>query len=184
LTQYYFDTETTGTDPTEHKIITIQWQELDERTGEPIDELQILKEWESSEKKILKEFLPKIQCNYPWDFIIVGKNLLFDFNFLEHRIKKYGLAGKDGCKEFNLAHVYSRVFIDLKHPLILMNNVQFPEWDRVLDKDGSLAKVCVPDLYKAKKYTEIIKYIKKETKITLAGFKMLREQMPLLRRHL
>lgn len=33
--EYYFDTETTGLDPTKDKI-TIQWQMLNGFTGEPI----------------------------------------------------------------------------------------------------------------------------------------------------
>ena len=55
MTEYYFDTETTGFDPSEDKIITIQFQELDRFTGKPIGDLKILKEWESSEKEILTE---------------------------------------------------------------------------------------------------------------------------------
>ena len=59
LAEYYFDTETTGFDFDKDEIITIQWQEVDRFTGEPIGELRILKSWESSEKKNLREFCPK-----------------------------------------------------------------------------------------------------------------------------
>jgi len=53
LVEHYFDIETTGLDPERDKVITIQTQRLVGRTGEPIDEVNILKEWESSEKEII-----------------------------------------------------------------------------------------------------------------------------------
>jgi uncharacterized protein YprB with RNaseH-like and TPR domain len=181
--EYYFDTETTGTDPTKHKIITIQWQLLDRSSGEPVGELQILKEWESSEKEILKEFLPKIQCDYRWNFIAIGKNLLFDFNFLDKRIEKWGLTD---FRRFDLAYCQDRVFLDLKHPIVLMNNSQFVGYNEVLDKDGSLEGVNakMKELYDNEKYDEIIDYIKKEAGITIEAFKMLKKHMPSLRKHL
>ncbi len=89
LTEYYFDIETTGFDPLTDKIITIQFQELDRFTGEPIGVLNILKEWESSEKEILTDFLPNL-TKYAWDFIMIGNNLLFEFSFLTYRAKKHG----------------------------------------------------------------------------------------------
>lgn len=172
LVEYYFDIETTGLDPTKDKIITIQWQRLDGFTGEPIGELHILKEWEFSEIELLRMFLPKIQCDNPWDFIMVGKNLLFDFNFLDKRAKKYGFDG------FDLAYCYSRVFLDLKHVLVLINKGNFKGYDRVLDVSGALANVNVPQLYEERKYQEIIEYIKKETEIFLRGLKILKSEMP------
>ena len=54
VAEYYFDMETTGLNFNTDKIITIQWQELDGMTGEPVAELNILKSWESSEKEILE----------------------------------------------------------------------------------------------------------------------------------
>jgi len=174
LVEYYFDIETTGVEPIKDKIITIQWQRLNGFTGEPIGELHILKEWESSEMEILKMFLPKIQCDNPWDFIIIGKNLLFDFNFLDKRSKKYGLGG------FDLAYCHHRVFLDLKHILVLINKNNFRGYDRVLDVSGALANVDVPQLYKEKKYPEIIEYIKKETEVFLKALKILKSEMPAL----
>lgn len=156
LVQYYFDIETTGLDPTKDKIITIQWQMLDGFTGEPINELQILKEWESSERKILGAFLPKIQCDNPWSFIMFGKNILFDFDFLDKRADKYGFNG------FDLAYCHNCVFLDLKHVLVLINKGNFKGYDRILDVDGALANVNVPQLYMEKRFREIIEYIKKE----------------------
>jgi len=53
----YFDIETTGLNPRIHKIITIQYQCLDEQNLKPLGDLNILKEWERNEKEILREFL-------------------------------------------------------------------------------------------------------------------------------
>lgn len=172
MPEYYFDTETTGLDPTKNKIITIQWQALNGFTGEPIGELQILKEWESSEKEILGKFLPLIQCDNPWNFIIVGKNLLFDFLFLDRRAKEYGFEG------FDLAYCYDRVWLDLKHILVLINKGSFRGYDKVLDVDGSLAGVDIPKLYEQKKYPEVIEYVKKEADLFLKGLKILKAEMP------
>jgi len=36
MTNFYLDIETTGLNPRKDKIITIQYQELDRSTGEPI----------------------------------------------------------------------------------------------------------------------------------------------------
>jgi len=38
MTNFYLDIETTGLNPRKDKIITIQYQELDRSTGEPISE--------------------------------------------------------------------------------------------------------------------------------------------------
>jgi len=179
LVEYYFDTETTGVDPNKDKIITIQWQRVNGFTGEPIGELQILKEWESSEKEILKEFLPNIRCK-PFDFILVGKNLLFDFSFIGERLKHHNLG------EFDLRCAYERVSLDVKHVLVLINKGNFLGYDKVLDKDGTLDKQSklIPQFYKEGKYPRIIEYIEEETKFFLKAYQTLKRGMPSLAKHL
>jgi len=176
--EYYFDTETTGLNPQKDKIITIQWQRVNGFTGEPISELQILKEWESSEKEILKEFLPNLMCEEPFDFIIVGKNLMFDFIFLSNKLEKYGLGKLD------LNYCYERVTLDIKPILVMINKGNFRGYDKVLDKEGTLANVKVPQLYKDKRYPEIIKYIEEETKVFLKAYQIFKREMPSLAKHL
>ena len=176
MTEYYFDTETTGLDPQKHKMITIQWQELDRYTGKSIGDLQILKEWESSEKEILKKFLPNLTC-YHWDFVFIGKNLLFDFMFLDKRLKHHNLG------EFDLSCAQKRVVLDVKNVLVMING-NFIGFDKLLDKNGNLGKVNVPELYEQKKHQEIIKYIEEETKVFLKAFQTLKKEMPSIAKHL
>jgi len=174
LVEHYFDIETTGLDPERDKIITIQTQRLVGRTGEPIDEVNILKEWESSEKEIIKKMMPLLTCENPFDFIIVGKNLLLDFMFLNERAKKYGLKGLD------MRCFYSRASLDLKPILVMINDGNFKGYDKVLDKKGKLANVIVPKLYEEKKYGEIVKYIKEEAKTFTDAYQKLKKDMPSL----
>jgi len=60
MAEYYFDIETYSPgekpNPETDKIITIQFQRIDLKTGKPREKLEILKEWESSEKQIVTEF--------------------------------------------------------------------------------------------------------------------------------
>lgn len=174
LVEYYFDMETTGLKPEHDKIITIQTQKLVGRTGEPIGEIDILKEWESSEKDIIEKMIPLFTCENPFDFIVVGKNLLFDFMFLTQRAKKHGLKGLD------MRCFYNRASIDLKPVLVMINNGNFRGYDKVLDKKGKLANVKVPSLYKEKKYAEIIQYIKDEAKVFINAYQKMRKKMPSL----
>jgi len=90
LVEYYFDIETIGCDESKHKIITIQYQRLDEFTGQPLGDLVILKEWGSSEKDILAKFIPIFIGEKPFDFIPIGDNLPFDFEFMRAKSEKYG----------------------------------------------------------------------------------------------
>ena len=174
MVEHYFDIETTGLDPERDKIITIQTQRLVGRTGEPIDEVNILKEWESSEKEIIKKMMPLLTCENPFDFIIVGKNLLFDFMFLNKRAEKYGLKGLD------MRCFYNRASLDLKPILVMINDGNFKGYDKVLDKKGKLADVIVPKLYEEKKYREIVKYIKEEARTFTDAYQKLKKNMPSL----
>jgi len=174
LVEHYFDVETTGLDPKHDKVITIQIQRLEGRTVEPIGEMEILKEWESSEKEIIKKVMPFLTCENPFDFIIIGKNLMFDFMFLSERAERYGLKGID------LACLHDRAFLDLKHILVLINDGRFRGYDSLLKK-GKHANVDIPKLYKQKeKRNEIIEYVKEEAKTFIEVYRKLKKEMPSL----
>ena len=118
MPNFYLDIETTGLDPQNSKIITIQFAKLHDTTSQQIGELRILKEWESSEKEILKQFIiqSEITHSYPFSFISVGFNLQFEHNFFIQRCKANGLEPID---------IFNKPHIDIKPFAVIMNNGQF-----------------------------------------------------------
>ena len=172
MTEYYFDIETTGWDPAVDKIITIQWQQLS--YGKGVGPLYILKEWESSEKEILEDFLPKIHCENYWDYIFVGDNLLFDFNFMNERLNRYGLEGMD------LRHCTERPFINLKYTLVLMNDGQFRGYTDILNQNATITNTEIPGLYENEEYNKIVEYIVEEAEAFTEFFSKLKKKLPLI----
>jgi hypothetical protein len=175
LTEYYFDTETTGLDYDVDEVITIQWQKLNGFTGEPIGELNILKIWESSEKEIMESFLPNLKCK-PFDFIFVGKNLMFDFCFLSERLKKHNLG------TFDIRCLDKRCVLDLKPLLVLMNKGNFKAYDKVLPKTNPLTNDQIPKLFREGKgkYPEIVQYVKDEATDFIRAYQVFKKELPSL----
>ena len=176
VTEYYFDMETTGINFDTDEIISIQWQMLSGFTGEPRGELHILKSWESSEKEILATFLPNLYCR-PFDFILVGKNLMFEFCFLSQKLKQYNLG------EFDLRCLRERAFIDLKPLLVIMNKGRFKGYDRILPKTNPITNDQIPVLFKEEKYSTIIQYIRDEANDFINAYQTLKIELPSLRNH-
>jgi DNA polymerase elongation subunit (family B) len=97
---YYLDIETfVETEkiiPKDNSIITIAYQNIDSRTGQSKNKLNILKTWESSEEDVLRKFLSIFNPFQDdpfrkWDFVPVGFNLRFDFASLLYRCQKIGI---------------------------------------------------------------------------------------------
>ena len=151
----YLDIETTGLDPLQSKIITIQYIQLERNTAMPVGPLKILKEWESDEKTILKKFISDsgVGDKYPFAFIPVGYNLEFEHKFFWQRCISNGLQPVD---------ILNRPFLDLKTVGVIMNKGEF--------KGASLHNITnkphgggnIPELYAKGKYEEIESYIKNE----------------------
>jgi len=177
MTEYYFDMETTGIDFDKDEIITIQWQMLNGHTGDSIGELNVLKGWEYPETEILRTFAPNLMCK-PFDFIIVGKNLLFDFCFLNKKMAHYGFG------EFDIRCMYQRVSLDIKPILVLMNNGNFVGYDMVVPKRNPLRNDEIPTLFRQRRYPEILQYIKDESKDLIEVYKMLKREMPSFKKRL
>ena len=170
--EFYLDIETTGLNPTKDKIITIQFQELDRYTGEAIGELIILKEWESSEKEILKQFISKTDIlSGGFNFVSVGYNLNFEHNFLKI---------KTAMNNLPLVDILNNPFIDLRAIGILMNKGQF-KGSKLSDLTGKQEDgINIPLWYENKEYTRIINYIINETKEFVKFNSWLYKKMPFL----
>ena len=169
--QFYLDIETTGLDPLKDKILTIQYQELDRNTGEAKGELIILKEWESSEKEIIQQFLrnTNILDKYAFSFIPVGYNLNFEHKFLKQRARIHNLEDVD---------LLDKAFLDLRTIGIIMNRGEFKGsgLDKITGKEGTGKNV--PMWYNNGEYELIIRYIKTETNEFIKFNKWLYKKMP------
>ena len=123
---HYFDIETYSPgekpDPKSDKIISIQFQKFDLKTGEKIGKLQILKEWEDGEEKIVKFIHKWFFSRNPWQFIPVGFNLNFEWKFLAEKFKKYNLDKNSNLKFSDLIDKFPQ--IDLK-PIALIKKGEF-----------------------------------------------------------
>ena len=174
---YYLDIETTGIDPLQYKIITIQYQELDRYTANPVGSLKILKEWESDEKTILTKFISDSGVDgYLWDFVPFGFNLPFEHSFFLQRCKSNGLKPVSILGEIG----NQRPHIDLHHLALLKNQYEFrgSSLDFLTNKprDGH----HIPNLYAQKKYLEIENYIKIEANEFIRLCQWLSKEMPQL----
>jgi len=170
----YLDIETTGLDPLQSKIITIQYIQLERNTAMPVGPLKILKEWESDEKTILKKFITDsgVGDKYPFAFVPVGYNLEFEHKFFWQRCMSNGLQPVD---------ILNRPFLDLKTVGVIMNRGEFKgaSLDKLTNKPQSGRNI--PRLYHEKNYGEIERYIEKETKSFCEWLAKLYVRLPKLR---
>jgi len=164
MAEYYFDIETYSPgerpNPDSDKIITIQFQRIDLKTGKPREGLVILKEWESSEEQIVKELHKRFfyDGGSIWNFIPVGYNLNFEWEFIISKFEKY-LGKKLASKDLH----YKIPHLDLKPIVVLLNDGNFvgAKLDKFTDKvqDGKVIK----EYYENKQFNKIEEYIKNET---------------------
>jgi hypothetical protein len=109
-------------DPATDTLITIQYQKIDLATGEPLEKLTILKEWESSEKSIVTMFYnqffrPEVSVTH---FIPVGVNLNYEYEMIIAKCKKYHLPPVTSHHLY-----YERPRLDLGPVLVLLNDGRF-----------------------------------------------------------
>lgn len=174
------DTSTIA-DPDKNKIITIQFQKLAFDTGKPIGELQILKEWESSEEEIVNtflhnNFLPVDEVHEKpniWYFVPVGNNLDFEWQHLTPKFEKYC-----GIK-FN---PYLKPTIDIKSILITINGGAFTGSHHLVGKSGKAKDMAM--WYHTEDYSSILDYIVEETEMFLDGYQTICQELPLLKKTL
>lgn len=170
--QYYLDFETTGLSPRD-KIVTIQYQELDAKTGVPKDDLVILKEWKSSEEQIFKTFAKKFDFDNKWNFVPIGMNLMFELSFIRQKAKDHLDLDLDPDDFYR-----DKPRIDIKSTLVMLNEGQFI--GSGLDKfTGKLhGGHVLPAWYKAGEYDRIVDYIEKETVQFIAFYQRLLRFVP------
>lgn len=176
MPEYYLDIETNakGSKPDieNDEILTIQYQELDSRTGETRGELKILKSWESSEKTILENFHSIYQPNDLFSFIPIGMNLIFDFFMLHMRWKRIDI-------EVSLKNlIYDHPYIDIKPILVILNRGSFKgaSLEKFIGKKDSGAKI--PKWYAEGNYDAIERYIRDEAERFIQFYQRLIEVIP------
>jgi len=176
MATYYFDIETYGEkeeDSYNYEIITIQYQKIWQQTGKQLsrEPLTILKSWENSEEEILKKFLRKLNIKDKWNFTPVGSNLKYDFIVLSKRAKIYGL-------NIELEKLLIHPHVDINSTLFILNKGSFK--GARLDNFTKKKKTgeVILDLYKERKYDEIIKYIETEAKEFLKLYQWLLKTLP------
>ncbi len=176
MADYYFDIETNPTkekpDFRRDEVLTIQYQQIDCRTGEEKGDLVILKSWESSEKDILERFYHIFNPEKPWDFIPIGFNLSFDYFSLLYRWRAVGIDVK-------AESIFSdRPNIDLKPIIVMCNCGMFKgaSLGRFIGKKESGLKIS--EWCKAGDYDSTEEYIKDEAERFLNFYRHLIAKMP------
>jgi len=176
MAEYYFDIETCSRtahpDFNNDPIIAITYQQIDSRTGQAIDKLNILKSWESSEEEILRKFHPIFNLQDKWKFIPIGCNLSFDFVSLICRWKKIGI--ETTVRNLFTEHPY----IDIQPILVIFNRGSFKDCSlqKFAGKQHSGSKII--EWYDKSEYQEIQSYIEDETEIFLRLYRFLVQRLP------
>jgi len=161
LPLYYFDVETTGDDPQQDRIVTVQYQALaDDLT--PTGLFQVIAEWEWGEKQVIQMVLAKGVLEPTWDFVPLGNRLRFDLTFLIERATKWKLIDWDMAK---LKYFwFTKPYLDLAPVLVMLNSFA--------DKESGAR---VPKMYREGLFPEIIDYVTRERDAALDLLKESRE---------
>jgi len=168
VAEYYLDIEVYSPkrrpDPKRDKVITIQYQKIDMRTGKPRGDLKIMKEWESSEEEIVKKFHDRFfkKQKTVWDFIPVGNNLNFEFEFMQEKFNKFCHTDYTSFNfHYNMPH------FDIHPLLLILNNGEFKGSGLHNFTGKKTSGVVIKDYYEDQDYDKIIQYIEEETEAFL-----------------
>lgn len=154
---YYFDIETTGLDPNNDHIITVQYQKIGLSSAKPEGPLTILKSWtdKKGEEGLIEKILPMVMSENPFGFVPIGNNLNFEYKFLTSKINQYKKL------DIDIGYFHNRPSLDLKSVMILLNGGRFKGYNLILNKSGSGSSV--PQWYADKEFDKIIEYVVDET---------------------
>lgn len=173
LPLYYFDVETTGDDPQQDRIVTVQFQPLgDDLT--PAGHFQIMAEWEWGERQVLQMVLEKGVLEPTWDFVPIGNHIRFDLTFLIERATKWKLLEWDHSKL--KYYWFTKPYVDIGVVLVLLNRGTFvgSGLHHFADKESG---AIVPKLYRERRFPAIIEYVTRERD---AVFDVIRESAEVL----
>jgi hypothetical protein len=175
MPEYYLDIETTGLDPKNDQIISIQYQRLGMYSGREEGPLNILKAWETSEEDILDRFLPMFMGGGPFSFVAIGLNIPFMYSFIVERARIHGLDAPDPLYIFG-----SKPYLDIKPVLVMMNKGSFK--GASLDRFGQLSFSgdMIPKMYYDHEYERIEECIKEEAAEFQKLYRHLKERAPSL----
>jgi len=171
LPLYYFDVETTGDDPQQDRIVTVQYQGLaDDLT--PTGLFQVIAEWEWGEKQVIQTVLDKGVLEPTWDFVPLGNRLRFDLTFLIERATKWKLIDWDMAKL--KYYWFTKPYLDLAPVLVMLNRGTFTgsSLHTFADKESGAR---VPKMYRQGLFPEIIDYVTRERDAALDLLKESRE---------
>ncbi len=158
MTEYYFDVETEGEDPLQDRILTVQFQQLE--NGEPVGNLTILTEWEWGEKEIVRSILDKGLLDVGWDFVPIGNRLGFDITFIVERAEMHKLASWEPAEL--KYYFFRKPMIDIWPVLVLMNRGRFEGSSLTNFTEKRDWSNVVPPLYRKGDYQGILRYIEEE----------------------
>jgi hypothetical protein len=176
VTEYYFDIETEGEDPIQDRIITIQFQQLED--GEPVGNFNILVEWEWGEKEILRSIIDRGLLDVGWDIIPVGNRLSFDITFIVERAEKHKLISWEPSQL--KYYFFKKPMLDLWPILVLMNRGRFEGSSLVTFTSKKDWSSLVPSLYRKGDYKAILTYIQEEREAVLDLYRELRSVLSTL----
>jgi DNA polymerase elongation subunit (family B) len=149
--EVFFDIETTGLDPFNSHLISIQIRISEETI--------IWKEWEEGEEKIIKHFLDFTDSIYRKETRFIGYNILkFDIPFITQRMRNLSILNENTWTTL----YRSLSWFDLYQFLGDWYG-RFKDWSLGLSGTSSdTVNKQIPDLYSKKEYMTIVTYINTE----------------------
>ncbi len=171
MAYFYLDIETFGNgipNPATDKIISIQFQEISPQ-GTPLTALSILKEWETSEEEILRQFVPRLK---PWEFIPVGNNLNYERKFLKAKCLQHNIPFD--VYEFT----YNAPSIDIQPLFVMLNNGKFKGCGMHNFTSKKTSGEVILHWYKNKEFEKIENYIVEEAAAFLEFYQTCFKQLP------
>lgn len=165
--------ETTGLDPYQEQVLTIQTHRIGP-DGNGIGTTTVHKAWLDGEEAIVRRFLEETEFfRSPWNFVPVGFNLGFELKWLFVKAKQFGILPQHSRFE-----ALDKPRIDLKDIAVMMNGgrLKGAKLENFSPKMGS-GDIVVKAI-QAQDYATIEHYVMQETDAFLTLYKELLQEMP------